>query len=54
MVYLMPIVYQDLEAKGYNIEIVDGKIETEPDIDLIILCLGANDMLSSQKKQKAI
>ena len=57
----LPIVLQEnLEAKGYNIEIVDGSVSgstssgglnradwtlSEPDIDLIILCLGANDML---------
>ena len=57
----LPIVLEEnLEAKGYDIEIVDGSVSgstssgglnradwtlTEPDIDLIILCLGANDML---------
>ena len=57
----LPVVLEEnLEAKGYNIEIVDGSVSgstssgglnradwtlSEPDIDLIILCLGANDML---------
>ena len=57
----LPVVLEEnLEAKGYNIEIVDGSVSgstssgglnradwtlTEPDIDLIILCLGGNDML---------
>ena len=57
----LPVVLQEnLEAKGYNIEVINGSVSgstssgglnradwtlTEPDIDLIILCLGANDML---------
>ncbi len=57
----LPVVLQkNLEAKGYNIEIINGSVSgstssgglnradwtlTEPDTDLIILCLGANDML---------
>ena len=57
----LPVVLEEnLEAKGYNIEIIDGSVSgstssgglnradwtlSEPDIDLIILCLGANDML---------
>ena len=57
----LPVVLEEnLEAKGYNIEIVDGSVSgstssgglnradwtlSEPDLDLIILCLGANDML---------
>ena len=57
----LPVVLEEnLEANGYNIEIVNGSVSgstssgglnradwtlTEPDIDLIILCLGANDML---------
>ena len=57
----LPVVLEEnLEAKGYDIEIVDGSVSgstssgglnradwtlSEPDIDLIILCLGANDML---------
>ncbi len=57
----LPVVLEEnLEAKGYNIEIVNGSVSgstssgglnradwtlSEPDIDLIILCLGANDML---------
>ena len=57
----LPVVLQEnLGAKGYNIDIVNGSVSgstssgglnradwtlTEPDIDLIILCLGANDML---------
>jgi acyl-CoA thioesterase-1 len=57
----LPVVLQEnLEAKGYNIEVINGSVSgstssgglnradwtlTEPDTDLIILCLGANDML---------
>ena len=57
----LPVVLEEnLEAKGYNIEIVDGSVSgstssgglnradwslSEPGIDLIILGLGANDML---------
>ena len=52
----LPVVLQEnLEAKGYNIEIIDGSVSGstssgglnradwtfgEPDIDLIILCFG--------------
>ena len=52
----LPVVLEEnLEAKGYNIEIVDGSVSgstssgglnraawtlSEPDVDLIILCLG--------------
>ena len=54
------VLKENLKAKGYDIEIVDGSVSgstssgglnradwtlTEPEIDLIILCLGANDML---------
>ena len=57
----LPIVLQrNLDAKGYNIKIINGSVSgntslgglnrvswtlAEPDIDLIILCLGGNDML---------
>ena len=57
----LPVVLQEnLEAKGYTIEVINGSVSgstssgglnradwtlTEPDTDLIILCLGANDML---------
>ena len=57
----LPVVLQrNLDAKGYNIKIINGSVSgstslgglnrvdwtlTEPDIDLIILCLGGNDML---------
>ena len=57
----LPVVLQrNLNAKGYNIKIINGSVSgstssgglnradwtlTEPDIDLIILCLGGNDML---------
>jgi acyl-CoA thioesterase-1 len=57
----LPVVLEEnLEAKGYNIEIIDGSVSgstssgglnradwslSEPGIDLIILGLGANDML---------
>jgi len=57
----LPVILEEnLEAKGYNIEIVDGSVSgstssgglnradwslSEPGIDLIILGLGANDML---------
>ena len=58
----LPVVLQEnLEEQGYNIEIIDGSVSgstssgglnranwtlTEPDIDLIILCLGGNDTVS--------
>ena len=57
----LPVVLQrNLDAKGYNVKIINGSVSgstssgglnradwtlTEPDIDLIILCLGGNDML---------
>ncbi len=57
----LPVVLQrNLDTKGYNIKIINGSVSgstssgglnrvdwtlTEPDIDLIILCLGGNDML---------
>ena len=57
----LPVVLQEnLEAKGYTIEVINGSGSgstssgglnradwtlTEPDTDLIMLCLGANDML---------
>ena len=57
----LPVVLQDnLVTKGYNFEIIDASVSgstssgglnranwtlSEPNIDLIILCLGGNDML---------
>ena len=57
----LPVVLQEnLKTKGYNIKIINGSVSgstssgglnrakwtlAEPDIDLIILCLGGNDML---------
>ena len=57
----LPVVLQrNLDAKGYNVKIINASVSgstsagglnradwtlIEPDIDLIILCLGGNDML---------
>ena len=57
----LPVVLQrNLDVKGYNVKIINASVSgstssgglnradwtlTEPDIDLIILCLGGNDML---------
>ena len=58
--HLSVVLQESLESKGYSIEVVNGSVSgstssggfnranwtlSEPDIDLIVLCLGANDML---------
>ncbi len=62
--HLSVILQESLESKGYNIEVINGSVSgstssggfnranwtlSEPDIDLIVLCLGANDMLRGIK-----
>ena len=58
--HLSVVLEESLRAEGYNIEIINGSVSvstssgglnraewtlSESDIDLMILCLGANDML---------
>ena len=58
--HLSVVLQKSLEKEGYNIEIIDGSVSgstsagglnivewtlSESNIDLMILCLGANDML---------
>jgi len=58
--HLSVVLQKNLEIEGYNIEIVNGSVSgstsagglniaewtlSQSDIDLMILCLGANDML---------
>ena len=58
--HLSVVLQNSLEVEGYNIEIVNGSVSgstssgglniaewtlSESNIDLMILCLGANDML---------
>ena len=58
--HLSVVLLNSLELEGYNIEIVNGSVSgstssgglniaewtlSESNIDLMILCLGANDML---------
>ena len=62
--HLSVVLQESLESKGYNIEVINGSVSgstssggfnranwtlSEPDIDLIVLCLGANDMLRGIK-----
>ena len=62
--HLSVVLQESLESKGYNIEVLNGSVSgstssggfnranwtlSEPDIDLIVLCLGANDMLRGIK-----
>jgi len=62
--HLSVVLQERLESKGYNIEVINGSVSgstssggfnranwtlSEPDIDLIVLCLGANDMLRGIK-----
>ena len=58
--HLSMVLQESLRAEGYNIEVINGSVSgstssgglnraewtlSETNIDLIILCLGANDML---------
>ena len=58
--HLSVVLQRNLVSEGHNIEVVNGSVSgstsagglniaewtlSEPDIDLMILCLGANDML---------
>ena len=58
--HLSVVLQESLESKGYSIEVVNGSVSgstssgglnranwtlSEPGIDLMVLCLGANDML---------
>ena len=62
--HLSVVLQESLKSKGHNIEVINGSVSgstssgglnranwtlSEPDIDLIVLCLGANDMLRGIK-----
>ena len=65
--HLSVVLEENLKSKGYNIEIIDGSVSgdtsldglnrieetlSETDVDLIILGLGANDMLKRINPKK--
>ena len=62
--HLSVVLEESLQLKGYDIEVINGSVSgstssgglnraewtlSEPNIDLMILCLGANDMLRGIK-----
>ena len=62
--HLSVVLQESLKSKGHNIEVINGSVSgstssgglnranwtlSEPNIDLIVLCLGANDMLRGIK-----